>query len=342
MTWHRAGLLLLGLCVGLMTGLSQSPVVSVLLPLLFSLIAGTSGFYAVRELAKGHKGMARLDDVGKMTVWFVAPIIVFALYGAAVRTDSPLSAYLLPLRSHENAAYAALFAKASARDKVLLARLRAELARANFADTEQTAVFGAIDGRLQEQGSGDALRTQLKAIDQALATGETFLAKALERLEMPEGKTWERGSIEDISDAVGRETKAAIVRHRAMLELYSGDALGAVRAREQLLRDLDDAIKELRDLLGGRAFKTFATRWDDVSAAAVNAAVVAMIAGRLRILSDGYNPILEVLAQIQAVSPPDAQTATVRTGPPSIAYDHVLQRLPPPLPPLEDGSTPPS
>ncbi len=43
--WYMVGTFLAGLTTGLLTGLSQSPVVAVLVPVLLGLLGGTGGFY---------------------------------------------------------------------------------------------------------------------------------------------------------------------------------------------------------------------------------------------------------------------------------------------------------
>lgn len=58
------GTFAVGIVIGVLTVLSSSPVVSVVVPLLFGLIAGASGFYLAREDITQNGGRARLAFTG--------------------------------------------------------------------------------------------------------------------------------------------------------------------------------------------------------------------------------------------------------------------------------------
>lgn len=71
---------LLGLCIGLLTGLSRSPVVSVLIPLLFGLIGGTGGLYIARldisDKPQQHNLMIVSVAVGMLAIGTAAGVFL--------------------------------------------------------------------------------------------------------------------------------------------------------------------------------------------------------------------------------------------------------------------------
>lgn len=86
---------LLGLCVGLFAGLSHSPVIGVLLPLLFGLIGGANGLYLARADFTNKQDRRRLGLLGLMLSVFLIFVLGGSLYGILVRTGSGLSGLLL-------------------------------------------------------------------------------------------------------------------------------------------------------------------------------------------------------------------------------------------------------
>src|SRR5262245_6237407 len=95
--WRRAliyygvAFALLGLCVGLFAGLSQSPVIGVLLPLLFGLIGGANGFYLARIDFKDEQERRRLGLLGWMLSIFLIFVLAGSFYGILVRTGGGLA-----------------------------------------------------------------------------------------------------------------------------------------------------------------------------------------------------------------------------------------------------------
>jgi hypothetical protein len=74
--WYAAAMTVVGLAVGYFVALSRSPVVAVLLPLLFSLIAGVSGIYVAREDLTQVAGRKRLGFLGICILAFVCGSLV--------------------------------------------------------------------------------------------------------------------------------------------------------------------------------------------------------------------------------------------------------------------------
>jgi hypothetical protein len=64
MAWYLAGFGGIGLLTGLFTGMSNSPVVGTVLPLLFSLIVGTGGVYLASADFSSELGRLRFRFLG--------------------------------------------------------------------------------------------------------------------------------------------------------------------------------------------------------------------------------------------------------------------------------------
>jgi hypothetical protein len=88
---YGAAFALLGLSAGIFAGLSNSPVVGVLLPLLFGLIGGANGFYLYRIDLTDKLDLHRLKIVGQMLTVFLIFLLTGTFYGILVRTGSELS-----------------------------------------------------------------------------------------------------------------------------------------------------------------------------------------------------------------------------------------------------------
>jgi hypothetical protein len=90
--WYGLGSSLLGLLVGVVAGLSVSPIVAILVPLLFALLSGGGGLYiATADLSKPDARL-RINMLGKILFAFCSLALVGTFYGALVRTAVPLSA----------------------------------------------------------------------------------------------------------------------------------------------------------------------------------------------------------------------------------------------------------
>lgn len=82
--WYLIGLGCVGAAIGMFAGLSQTPVVGILLPTLFGIIGTGGGYYlSSREMEPKR---ARLLGYGLVT--FIVPTIVMALLGISMRTQT--------------------------------------------------------------------------------------------------------------------------------------------------------------------------------------------------------------------------------------------------------------
>lgn len=93
--WYILGTFLAGLTTGLLTGLSQSPVVAVLVPLLLGLLGGTGGFYLAAIGLSNKQSRERVRLFGLSLTALMLGVLPSTLYGTLVRQGlSPMSLWL--------------------------------------------------------------------------------------------------------------------------------------------------------------------------------------------------------------------------------------------------------
>lgn len=88
--WYLAGTLLVGVGAGLFAGMSASPVVAVLLPLLFALLGGAAGLYLAGVDLADPLAQEKLRLLGIVVTTLMAALIPSTLYGVLVRTGADL------------------------------------------------------------------------------------------------------------------------------------------------------------------------------------------------------------------------------------------------------------
>jgi len=81
--WYLGGLACVGVAVGLFAGLSYTPIVATLLPIVFGLVAAGGGYYFSNQVVDPAR--ARLLGFGLIA--FVVPTIVAVLIGISIRTQ---------------------------------------------------------------------------------------------------------------------------------------------------------------------------------------------------------------------------------------------------------------
>jgi hypothetical protein len=103
--WFIGGLGLVGAAIGYLVALSESPVVGIVLPLIFGLIGGAGGIYAAREDLGSETGRQRLGLIGKSVVALCLAMIIASAgvlkfhekvgpSGSAILTKLPESSHL--------------------------------------------------------------------------------------------------------------------------------------------------------------------------------------------------------------------------------------------------------
>jgi hypothetical protein len=94
---YYIGITALGVLIGFLAGGSSTPVVGALLPLLFALVGGASGFYVAKANLTATASRARIAQIGLILTLFSAAVLLATLYGALLRTGNTVSALLAPL-----------------------------------------------------------------------------------------------------------------------------------------------------------------------------------------------------------------------------------------------------
>src|SRR3954468_8421022 len=92
--WYLAGFASVGLLVGFFAGLSDSPVVSTLLPLILATIGGTGGLYLASFKSSSAADSARLGLVGKALGLFTLACVLAACYGISIRKDAKVASFV--------------------------------------------------------------------------------------------------------------------------------------------------------------------------------------------------------------------------------------------------------
>lgn len=87
MRYYILGCIALGTTTGFLVGASQSPVVQYVLPLLFALVGGSAGVFALRTPAS-KSSEDKLRIVGLTTAALTVPFLAATVYGSLLRSGS--------------------------------------------------------------------------------------------------------------------------------------------------------------------------------------------------------------------------------------------------------------
>jgi hypothetical protein len=85
--WLSAGFAATGLLIGLVAGLSETPVVGTLIPLLFTIIGGGSGFFVVKRPEQSRQ-------VGVALVSLASMCILGSIWGIHLRQGVPIKCFV--------------------------------------------------------------------------------------------------------------------------------------------------------------------------------------------------------------------------------------------------------
>jgi len=92
----------LGAGTGLFTGISTSPVVGVLLPLLFGLLGGAGGLYVATLDLEQRAAQLKIRTLGTVVTTLMAALIPCAIYGVMLRTGAALASFVPHLDAGES------------------------------------------------------------------------------------------------------------------------------------------------------------------------------------------------------------------------------------------------
>ncbi|WAJ28361.1 hypothetical protein [Antarcticirhabdus aurantiaca] len=96
MVLYYMGCLTLGLCAGFLVGVSESPVVQYVLPLLFTLIVSSAGVFALRT-----PNETRFRIAGLTSISLTLPFLLAVIYGTLIRSGAPANSLLPSLMSQD-------------------------------------------------------------------------------------------------------------------------------------------------------------------------------------------------------------------------------------------------
>jgi hypothetical protein len=199
--WFLVGFGLLGLCVGYFAGNSDSPVISVLLPLLFGLVGGAGGFYLAGANLAAPETVLRLRFLGVALTVFTLLLIVGSAYGVLLRTGLGLSSFF-PRSLVVSARPADLPAldQKNAHEAIQLVLMRGRLKALGASEDEQRLI---LDRLVKDQVAFDAPLGDVPSL--------LRLATLMER------------AVADLPQEAGDKAPGEIVDTVRWLEAYSRD-----------------------------------------------------------------------------------------------------------------------
>ncbi|MFL5347660.1 MAG: hypothetical protein ACJ8AT_22970 [Hyalangium sp.] len=87
--WSTLAFALIGLLTGLFAGMSQTPVIGTLLPLLFGLLGGAGGFFIAKENLRASGSLQRVRIISVSVVVFASCCLLGSIWGVSRRTGAP-------------------------------------------------------------------------------------------------------------------------------------------------------------------------------------------------------------------------------------------------------------
>ncbi len=154
--WFLVGFSLLGLCVGYFAGNSNSPVIGVVLPLLFGLVGSAGGFYLWAADLSAPATTLRLRFLGVALTGFILLLLAGSVYGVLLRTGLgiasffPRSLFVAPPSGDLPA-----LGERNAREAIQLVLMRGRLRALGASDAEQQIILHQI---VADQAAFDTLR----------------------------------------------------------------------------------------------------------------------------------------------------------------------------------------
>lgn len=152
--WYIAGAGSLGLATGFLVGASETPVVAILLPLLFGLIGAAGGFSIARMELETQAARTRIRLLGLSVLTIGILSLAGSIWGIAVRTGNGIGSFLPSWRKGLPDDVPEL-PSASVADRVRLLMLRSKLRLLGAAPGEISHILQAAATDIAGRVSGD-------------------------------------------------------------------------------------------------------------------------------------------------------------------------------------------
>lgn len=238
---------LLGLCVGLFAGLSESPITATMIPLLFALLTGGAGLsLAKADLAKASD-RNRLGLAATAISLFAGACLVSATYGIAVRSGSGLASFIPDFRVTESSPVAVPSQLTGSLDAVataLMLRRRLELLGAN--DAEIGVALDRFAELHQRRIHGQGLRGALLEIRATVA--DTYQRAILATSELKEKKRWSP----DVVIEIGLALQSVEIKLDQFIKVVDAGGDVTSDALDLVAGGYNDAVQDLATSPDGR------------------------------------------------------------------------------------------
>lgn len=167
--WYIASFGAMGLATGLFVGLSSSPVIGTLLPLLLGLVGGAGGIYLAQANLSMPETIARAKTLGVSGILFVAFCIPASLYGMSIRNQTPLKSLLAITSPSDDEQNQGALKIPSTGEMLKLAMFRAHLKMLGATKAEQKSILTQIEQELQAKAPGATSAVSPEALLENLA-----------------------------------------------------------------------------------------------------------------------------------------------------------------------------
>jgi hypothetical protein len=189
LVWYGVGTVLIAVYIGAAAGLSRSPVIGTLLPMLFSVIGGVGGLYLAKTDLEGSALARRTKRVGIFVALLAVSVMAGSIYGISVRTGSGLRSFVPSLGGQSVDTASTILPESDSAfvfpaGALELGALRLRLRALGFTAQEQKRILEAARYELFERVPDFELIAYLRrTADSALATSAYFTDLAARRHE---------------------------------------------------------------------------------------------------------------------------------------------------------------
>lgn len=267
--WYVVGFGLVGGAIGYFAGASESPIVAVVIPLLFALLGGASGLYVSRIDLTSLQGVSMLDLLGKALLIFSLTCMLGAMYGTSLRTGAGIRGFVPTLDESRVAELPK--ARRTASDDLELLVFRNQLQLLGASDSEQGRIMAKasqeLDQTLGMAGAGLLRKVQGLAVqarkvipDRMVADGafEVEQSEIQAMFELPgilefDVQTFAKWGLKlEAAEAVSRRLLLSDINKSLKYYdtvLRDRDSMKWLGKQKKTGKDIQRAIRDLRDQL---------------------------------------------------------------------------------------------